>query len=211
MFRFRWLFAAALALASARTASAQLVVDSAGATDASTYLHPGDIVRLRIWREPDLSGDFPVDEKGVAVLPKIGPLLVTEQAPDSLKAQLVAAYQRYLRNPSIDVTMLRRVNILGEVRNPGLHPVDPTMTIADAVALAGGVTPMGSADKVEVRRDGAKMLAKLSTRTRIADSPVRSGDEIYVRERSWLSRNTGIVATAMSASVSLAIALFVRR
>jgi polysaccharide export outer membrane protein len=132
---------------------------------------------------------------------------VTNEEPDSLKSKLVAAYQTYLRNPSIDVTMLRRVNILGEVRSPGLHPVDPTMTLADAIALAGGLTPLGNANKIEVRRDGMKLAGKLTGRTRISDSPVRSGDQIYVGERSWLSRNTTLVATGVSATVSILIAL----
>ena len=178
--------------------------------DSMHVLRPGDVVRLRIWREPDLSGDFPVDERGVVTFPKIGQYTVTGGAADSLEATLVTAYQKYLRNPSIEVTLLRRINILGEVRNPGLHAVDPTMTIADAIALAGGMTPTGNANKVELIRDGSKLTAKLSTRTRIADSPVQSGDQLFVRERSWVSRNTGIVATGLSASVSLVIALFIR-
>ena len=211
MLRLRLSLALALALASASPAYGRSAADSAAAaTDSSSVLRPGDVVRLRIWREPDLSGDFPVDENGVAVFPKIGPLPVTHEAPESLKSKLVTAYQTYLRNPSVDVTMLRRVNILGEVRNPGLYPVDPTMTLADVIALAGGVSPTGSANKVEVRRDGEKLSAKLSSHTRIADSPVQSGDQIFVRERSWVSRNTAIVATGLSASVSLAIALFLR-
>ena len=153
MLRLKWHLVAVLIFADVPRAFGQPIADSAvAATDTTTVLRPGDVVRLRSWREPDLSGDFPVDETGVVVFPKIGPLTVTREAPESLKSKLVSAYQRYLRNPSIDVTMLRRVNILGEVRNPGLHPVDPTMTVADAIALAGGVTPIGSADKIEVRR-----------------------------------------------------------
>jgi protein involved in polysaccharide export with SLBB domain len=211
MLRFRVFVVAALVLTSASRAFAQLAADSVQpAADSTMVLRPGDVVRLRIWREPDLSGEFPVDEKGVVVFPKIGPLSVTDDVPESLKSKLVSAYKVYLRNPSIDVTMLRRVNILGEVRNPGLHPVDPTMTVADAIALAGGVTPIGSANNVELIRGGEKLTTKLSTRTRIAESPVRSGDQIYVRERSWVSRNTGIVATGLSAGVSLVIALFIR-
>ncbi len=110
-------------------------------------LRPGDVVRLRIWREPDLSGDFQVDEQGTVVLPKIGALSIKEMPAASLKTMLVDKYSTYLRDPAIDVTVLRRVNVLGAVKNPGLYPVDATMTVADVFALAGGVGPDGNPDK----------------------------------------------------------------
>ena len=203
---------AALTLAGVTDATAQpdpalaVPVSAQAHGDSVNVLRPGDVIRLRIWREPDLSGEFPIDETGVVVFPKIGPYAVTGDAPESLKAKLVSAYQVYLRNPSIDVTLLRRINILGGVMKPGLYPVDPTMTVADALALAGGVTPQGNQDKIELLRDGAKLTTKLSRRTRLADSQVRAGDQLYVPERRWFSRNTGLVATALSASVSLIIA-----
>ena len=85
------------------------------------------------------------------------------------------------------------------------------MTVADAIALAGGVTPLGNADKIELRRgDGTKLFAKLESRTRIVDSPIHSGDQIYVRERNWLSRNPGVISAGVSAVLSLTIALFLR-
>jgi polysaccharide export outer membrane protein len=174
--------------------------------DSAVLLRPGDLIRLRIWREPDLSGDFPVDPTGSVVFPKLGPMTVTKQSPDSLRAALIAAYRVYLNHPSIDVMFLRRVQVLGAVRNPGLYPVDPTMTLGDAIALAGGATPDGNQDKVSVIRGGVKLSSNLSHGVRVADSPVRSGDEIFVPQRSWISRNPGIVATAITASVSLFIA-----
>lgn len=170
-------------------------------------LRPGDLVRLRIWREPDLSGDFMVDETGTVTFPKIGGYEVGSESAASLKEKLVRAYQTYLVNPSIDVVILHRVNILGAVRNPGLYPVDATMTIADALAAAGGTTPEGDADKVEVVRDGRRIQLRLSQRTRLTESAIQSGDQLYVPERSWLSRNTGIITALITASVSLTIAL----
>ena len=59
-------------------------------------------------------------------------------------------------------------------------------------------------------RDGVMVEAELSVDTRLADSTIRSGDQIFVPERPWLSRNTGVVATGISASVALIIALFIR-
>lgn len=172
-------------------------------------LQPGDVVRLNIWREPDLSGDFAVDEDGVVVFPKIGPRNVTRQSPDALEAQLIRAYREYLRNPSIDVVLLRRVNVLGAVNSPNIYAVDPTTTLAELIAMAGGVTESGNPEKIEVYRDGRKVPIEFNPRTRIGDTAIRSGDHIYVPQRSWLMRNSGI-ATLISTSVTLFIALFVR-
>lgn len=169
-------------------------------------LRPGDVVRLRIWREPDLSGDFPVDEKGVVVFPKIGPMSVAGQAPDQLKARLVTAYSEFLQQTSIDVTLLRRVQVLGAVRNPGLYPVDATMTVSDALALAGGTTSEGDVRKIRLIRGGRRMNVKLNSDTRIASSPIRSGDQIFVGERGLMSRNPGVAVAALTSGLSLLLA-----
>src|SRR2546423_11720912 len=145
-------------------ATAPAVVSS---DSGSNILRPGDVVRLRIWREPDLSGDFSVDENGVATFPKIGPLKVSQESPASLKAKLLNEYAVYLRNPSVEVTMLRRINVLGAVQKPGLYPVDATMTIADALAAAGGATSMGDQHRVELFRGGTQVSEKIHTATRI--------------------------------------------
>jgi protein involved in polysaccharide export with SLBB domain len=175
------------------------------AQPASDALRPGDLVRLRIWREPDLSGEFTIDETGTVTFPKIGAYRADTESPESLKEKVVKAYQVYLVNPSIDIVVLRRVNILGAVRNPGLYPVDATMTIADVLAVAGGATQVGDADRVELVRGGDRVHVRLSQRTRLTESPVRSGDQLYVPERSWVSRNTGILAAFITASISLAV------
>ncbi|HWK89615.1 MAG TPA: polysaccharide biosynthesis/export family protein, partial [Longimicrobium sp.] len=143
-------------------------------------LRPGDIIRLRIWQEPTLSGEFPVDETGTAVLPKLGAVHVAFLSPDQVQSNIIEAYAEFLQHRSIEVTLLRRVQVLGAVRNPGLYPVDPTMTVSDALALAGGTTPQGRPDRVQLMRGGKRMDVVLSADTRIAASAVRSGDQIYV-------------------------------
>jgi protein involved in polysaccharide export with SLBB domain len=163
------------------------------AAEPPNSLRPGDAVRLRIWREPDLSGDFPVDESGVVVFPKIGALRVTSEDPVRLKAHLTRSYATYLTNPSIEVQVLRRVQVLGAVDKPGLYAVDPTMTVADAIALAGGVTSRGKENTLELRRNGEKVSGNLSGRVMIGQSSIRSGDQLYVPERSWASRNPGVI------------------
>ncbi len=163
-------------------------------------LRPGDRVRLNIWREPDLSGEYQVDERGEVVFPKLGAMRVTDLSADSLKQLLVHDYTAYLRDPSVEVTLLRRVNVLGAVRSPGLYQVDQTETIADVLAQAGGPTSDGKPDRVELRRDGAKTGTRLTRDSHLFTSGVQSGDQLWVPQRSWLSRNTGLVAAALTAT-----------
>jgi polysaccharide export outer membrane protein len=164
-------------------------------------------VRLKIWREPDLSGDYRVDENGVAVFPKIGPVTVGRLSPDSLSSLLVSGYALYLQHPSIEVTLLRRINVLGEVKNPGLYDVDPTMSLADVMAMAGGVSTEGNSNKIELLRQGEREPVRLTPQSRLADAPLRSGDQLRVPQRSWLSRNGTVVAAGITAAALVATAV----
>lgn len=169
---------------------------------------PGDVLRLRIWREPEMSGDYPVSASGQVVLPRLGEISVVSIPADSLRGVLTDRYRVYLNNPSIEVMVLRRVTVTGAVRTPGVYPLDPTLTIADAIALAGGPAADGKRDKVEIRRNGEVVIADLRNDTVIADSPIRSGDQLYVPTKSWLSTNTwllsgGVTITAVILSAIL--------
>lgn len=193
----------------ATVASPAPVATGDAAVVPATALRPGDVVRVRIWREPDLSGEYPVDERGMAVFPRLGPVDVSHVTPDSLQRQLVAAYQEYLRNPSIEVVPLRRVMVGGQVMRPGVFTVDPTTTVADVIALAGGATPQGRPDRVRVMRGAERVTTQLGVRTRIGDSAVRSGDQIFVPERSWVVRNGSLLLG--SVTTLLAVVSFMRR
>jgi polysaccharide export outer membrane protein len=175
----------------------------AGARDSLMLIRPGDVVKLSIWREPDLSGEFPVDEWGMAVQPRIGPMKVTDYDPDSLRATLVAAYEEFLSHSSINVTVLRRVQVIGAVRTPGLYQVDPTMSVSDVLAMAGGATPQGNIKRVELIRQGHAVGGRLSPMTSVGRASIRSGDQLFVPERSWISRNPGVVVASVSAVLSL--------
>ena len=184
----------------ARAAPAQ---QPAAAKSSQEYVQPGDVVKLWVWREEALSGEFLVPETGMVVFPKIGAQRVTERPMPELREALLAEFQKYLRNPSIEITFLRRVNVLGAVRKPGVYPLDPTMTVAMALAMAEGTTPEGRSDRVELIRDGERLIANINQRTRIAELPIRSGDQLYVPERAWISRNSVLVAALVSGVFSL--------
>jgi polysaccharide export outer membrane protein len=130
---------------------------------------------------------------------------------DSLTRFLVDSLGRFLRNPSIQVNLLHRIRILGAVKNPGLYPVDPSITVIDALALAGGATSEGKPDRVVLRREGERIKVPLNKNTRLADTPMQTGDQLYVPERGWVSRNAGLVAAGLSAATTVVVTLLLRQ
>ena len=174
-----------------------------------TELLPGDAVRIQVWREADLSGTFTVDDRGIVTLPLLGEREVSSRDPSELRGDLLIDYKQYLQNPSIEVTILRRINILGEVRSPGLYPVDATISLADALALAGGITPTADANKIEFVRDSEVVARGVDQASVIGASDIRSGDQIMVGEKSWFSRNLGVVIGSTIAAAAIIAAAFI--
>src|SRR5688572_25073889 len=137
-------------------------------------VRPGDVIRVWIWREKDYSGEFPVEARGVVVLPLLGEISVPGKTAEALADTLRKAYRKYLNNPSIQVTVLRRIAVQGEVVKPGLYPADATITVGELIALAGGVTPGGNPKKIRLVREGRVIVSGLGPGTVLQQSPVQS-------------------------------------
>jgi polysaccharide export outer membrane protein len=169
----------------------------AAQTKSPALVRPGDVIRLRIWREPDLSGEFLVNDEGAVVLPKVGRVLVIPYTADSLRSVLVTSFEVYLKNPSIEVTVLRRVGVSGAVFRPGLYPADASMSVADILLAAGGVTPDGDDKHIQLQRDGLVQMQSVPRFTKLQDIEMRSGDEFVVGYRPWIERHyTAMLTTA---------------
>ena len=172
------------------------------------FLMPGDILRVVVWREPDLSGDFQVDQDGTLVLPLLGKLQVTDRAWNIVKDDLMQDYLGDLRNPSIELTPFRSVYVLGEVNLPGRYNVHPTNdNLAGAVSLAGGVTSDGDVTNMRIVRDGVIVLAGIVGEQRLAELGIRSGDQLFIGRRSWLDRNSTFLASAVLSLAGIVVAI----
>lgn len=195
-------------LLSAGTAAAQSATEppaapSAAVMDTATAitLRPGDLLRIQVWREPDLQGEFQVDVDGVVILPLIGEKRVTGIPVRRLREVLIEDYRVHLRNPSINITPMRRIHVLGSVRQPGMYPVDPTVTLADAVALAGGTTDGGDLRRIRIIRRGEVIHERVAAGETLREVDLHSGDQIYVERRPWLQRNgTTLIGMGISAT-----------
>lgn len=169
---------------------------------APAPLEPGDAIAVNFSLEPDQSGTYSVDENGVVGLPFLGNRTVRGVPPDDLKTGLLQEYGTRLRNQTIDVRLLRRIRVLGAVRQPNLYHVDATMTLADAVAEAGGVLEDGNLEEVQVLRDGVVVHTNLGTGVGVFQD-LHSGDQIYVPQRSWFQRNGVILLSALISATAI--------
>ncbi|HXC24804.1 MAG TPA: SLBB domain-containing protein [Gemmatimonadaceae bacterium] len=201
-------FVVFLLVAGSMAARAQTPVpvhDMAGAP-----LRTGDIVRIKVWREPDLTGDATVTGDGDVAIPRLGTIRISTMAPDSLRRLIVNTYSAWLVNPTIEITFLRRLRVFGAVENPGVYPVDAGLTVADAIAMAGGVNENGSYNDVQLVRSDGRSRVHVTRVSRLADLDVQSGDEVYVPERSWMSRNSAAVVTSAITAIAIVFGALIR-
>ncbi|MGH7459188.1 MAG: polysaccharide biosynthesis/export family protein [Longimicrobiaceae bacterium] len=166
-------------------------------SSGEVILRPGDVVKVTIWREEDLSGDFPVNQSGTVTLPLLGEVNAVDRDFSDLRDELLGEYAKQLRNPSITIVPLRRIHVLGEVNEPGLYTVDPTVSLAGAVAVAGGANPSGNLRNIQIIRDGQVIQEGLSSTATLAGIDVRSGDQVIVGRRSWFDRNSTFIVSAL--------------
>lgn len=198
----------AILLLALATPAAQAAAQAAPAISAAeATAQPGDLIKIEVWREEDMSGEFLVEADGTVTLPLLGEIQISAIPLSELRQHLLARYREELRNPSISITPLRRVYVLGEVNEPGLHSVDPTVSLAGAVGIAGGPTLSGDLRRIRVVRDGAVILDRVRSESALATLDIRSGDQIFVDRRSWLDRNSTGVMTTIVSLVSLLVVL----
>ena len=168
-----------------------------------TSLRPGDAVRITVWRQPELSGEFTISEQGTIQHPLYREIEVAGVPVSEARARVRAYLSRLEENPQFVVEPLLRVSVGGEVRQPSLYRLSPETSIAQAVAMAGGASDRGRLDQVRLLRDGEERWIDLtSPQSGLAQSPVRSGDQIFVERRTSIFRD--YVAPAGSIIAALA-------
>jgi polysaccharide export outer membrane protein len=208
----RILFAAiigcAMAVSPVQGQAAGGVVSGAG---AAYHLRPGDVLQIRVWGQEDFSGQFQVDETWMIQYPVLGEISVQDLTVAQVRDRVRAGLEELFNRPYVTVTPLFRMAVLGEVRSSGLYTVDPTLSVLDVVAMAGGSTPDGNLRKIRLIRGGQEMRVDfeqeaLAGRT-LSEIGVRSGDEIVV-PRKWFTRSDFLLVAALL-QVGLSIAIFI--
>jgi polysaccharide export outer membrane protein len=158
------------------------VAPGTSALNEGYRLGTGDKIRVTVYGEPDLSGEFQVDGSGFVRLPLVGQVSASGHTIREFEGDVAARLSEgYLRSPrvSAEVVNYRPFFILGEVNKPGEYPYVNGMNVVTAVALAGGFTYRADEGDVYIRRGGKPEEEYPADET----TAVLPGDIIRVTER----------------------------
>ncbi|MGB8328701.1 MAG: polysaccharide biosynthesis/export family protein [Polyangiales bacterium] len=164
------------------------------ATDDTT-LGPADVFSVRVYGEESLTGSHQVAPDGTINFPLLGPIQVSGLEPTEVARKIQTELQErdLLRNPHVSVYVesyaSKRVSVVGAVANPGTFPLEPGMTVVQAISMAGGFSSLADRDgTVVTRRRGTEIVryrvpVARVTKGQAEDIEVAAGDIIFVPER----------------------------
>jgi protein involved in polysaccharide export with SLBB domain len=154
------------------------------ATSAESYiLGPNDRIRLKVYGESDITGEYEINNSGQVSIPLAGHIKAAGATTRQLEKAIAAALAKgIVRDPrvNVEIAQYRPYYILGEVKKSGEYPYRHGLTVMDAVASAGGFTYRANENKVLLRRSGAGTEETLPLD---APVPVFPGDNIRIPER----------------------------
>lgn len=191
---------------------APINVGAQGAADLSgVFLTPGDAIRIEVWRNKELSGEFPIAADGSITHPLYKELKVAGIPLPEVENRIRTFISRYEATPTFVVTPLLRVIVGGEVRQPNILSVPPGTTVAQVLAMAGGPTERGRLDRVQVRRQtGSRTLNITGPDATDARLEVHSGDMIIVGRRSNVIQEMITPASSILAALAAVTSVIIQ-
>ncbi|MFN9459281.1 MAG: polysaccharide biosynthesis/export family protein [Acidobacteriota bacterium] len=145
------------AVEDSKSPNANAALDAHAPVDPKGYkLGPEEVIGVKVWREPELSGQFVVRPDGRITLPLSGDMAVEGKTLDEVKEMIKKAYSEQLNRPELTVALLRvgskKYYLVGEVNRTGMFPLVVPITVLEALNAAGGLREFANKKKITVLR-----------------------------------------------------------
>ncbi len=126
-------------------------------TPSEFALGPEDLLRVTVWKSPDLSGEVTIRPDGTITMPLIGDMPAAGLSANVLAKRISERLTEYISSPVVTV-QVKDVNsyfiyVLGEVVRPGKYPLKSYANVMQGISLAGGFAPFASKNKIKVLRN----------------------------------------------------------
>jgi protein involved in polysaccharide export with SLBB domain len=184
---------------------------SAGRPPAAVFARPGDRVVIQTFQvvaeEARPADTMTVNERGEIVLPRIGVVDISAVPISAVPDTVRGRYARILRNPAVDVLVLRRIAVNGEVRSPDIYYLDSSALLADAIARAGGINDAGNRGRVSIVRRGQEIRVPDWDKPNATNTELLSGDLVVVGRKSWFVLNAIPAVSTVAVVTSILISI----
>lgn len=167
---------------SGEATQADIQATNAAASGPHTF-QGGEKIKITVYNEPSLSGDYDIDTNGVVSLPLAGTVRAVGLTQTQLEQELATKFKsEYLRNPKVTVTITqyRPIYIVGEAEKQGEFPYKNGLNVLTAIAMAGGGTYRANRNYVLIQHFGETTMKEYP---QSAATMVLPGDLIKVPER----------------------------
>jgi polysaccharide export outer membrane protein len=176
---------------------AKAETNSAAATqtpenDSEYKIGPQDVLRIDVWKEPEISRTVPVRPDGKISLPLLNDVQAAGLTPIQLTGTIAEGLKKYITSPQVTVSVTeinsRQIYVMGEVTRPGAFALLPKMTVLQALSSAGGFTQFARQKKIYVLRAENRKQVKhpfdynevVAGRNPEQNIPLQPGDVIVV-------------------------------
>jgi polysaccharide export outer membrane protein len=138
--------------------------DETMSLDAGYVLEPGDVVRISVWREPDLDDTVLVRPDGGISFPLVGDLVAEGKTIAAVTDEITQRLMAFIPNPVVTVSLQQnegnQIFVTGRVNNPGVFVLTRPTDIMQALSMAGGLSPFADKNSIKVlRRQGGQQIA----------------------------------------------------
>lgn len=155
--------------------------------NTDVFLLPNDAVEIKIWRQEDLSGWYSVDTDTSINIPLLGKISIKDIPIDSLHQLLANKFKNYYTDIFVDINFYYRINIFGEVKNPGYYYIKSEDNLINLLAQAGGSTERGNLGNIKILNLGSEKQMNLErilkSGTNLDLLELRPGDVVIVARR----------------------------
>jgi polysaccharide export outer membrane protein len=179
-----------LAFAACGPSTRTVVEQATPVPVADTTLGVGDMFEVRVFGEADLSGLYKVGAEGTITFPLAGVIKVEGLEPQQVAKKVEERLaEGILRNPQVTVLVKeqtsKKVVIIGQVAKPGTFTYTPSMSVIEAITVAGGFTPIAAKNDTTITRSdkGQKTIVRVP----VADIGEGKAKNVYLRPGDIIS------------------------
>ena len=167
-------------------------------------VNPADGIRISFLNVEDvITGDYYIQPNGLINLPYIGAIDTKNRDLKEIKEEIESRYASLYKDPHLSINALYRINILGEVTNPGFYYVSDYEKFTAILAFAGGTTGEADLQNIKLIRNNQQIDIDVETiiqeGSTATDFGLQSGDQVFV-PRNWWADNSVWVTIAISAA-----------